>query len=205
MVKAAKMDADVQYTTAITIRAKVEVATDKKEKAASTKTSTDLFADIEAIGRYVDAKNAVAAALYIKLDRLRIVATKLKVVEEAASLPTIPSKLVDTEDKVIAPTSAIKSTLNAKLRNPSAIIDDWSLTANNSIDGFMCGSKTHTDGQRRTCSINHSPSEGSMVTTSSGSIYFLGKQVVQLFSGSAIQVDQVLAHNQTLGNQILKI
>ena len=52
---------------------------DKKDKVALTKTSSDLFADVESIGRYINVKNAVANALGVKSDRLRIVAAKLKV------------------------------------------------------------------------------------------------------------------------------
>ena len=91
MAKAAGLDEDGQYATAVTIRAKSEVATDKKDKAALTKTSTDLFNDVEVIGRYVDATNAAANALDIKSNRLHKVAAKLKVAEKTATLPTIPA------------------------------------------------------------------------------------------------------------------
>ena len=63
-----------------------------------TKTSTDIFVDIEAIGRYVNATNDAADTLNIKSDCLHIVAVKLKVAEAAAPLPTIPSKLTHTEE-----------------------------------------------------------------------------------------------------------
>ena len=146
VVKAAKMDADAQYTTAVIIRAKSEVATDKKDKVILTKTSNNLFNDIKAIGRDADAINAVAGTLDIKLNHLHQVAAKLKVAEKAAPLPTIPAKLVHMEDKILPQPNAIKLTSIAKPRNPSAIIDGWSLTCNNSIDGFICGLNTHSDG-----------------------------------------------------------
>ena len=120
---------------------------DRKDKAPFARASTDLFADVAAIRSFVDAKNAAADALDIKSANLCIVAAKLKVIEETAPLCAIPAKLANTEDRIVAQTNAIDLISNAKPKNASAIIDGWSLTANNSIDSFICGSKTHTVGQ----------------------------------------------------------
>jgi hypothetical protein len=73
----------------------------------------------------------------------------------------------------------------SKPRNPSAIIDGWRLTRNNSISGFICGSIIHSDGQFTSSSINSSPSEGSIITTMSGSIYLLGNKASSIENKSS--------------------
>jgi hypothetical protein len=146
VAKAAKMDADAQYATAVIIRAKFEVATTTKDKVALTTTSTNLFNDIQAIARYVNTMNAAADALDIKSNCLHQVAAKLKVAEKAALLPTIPAKLAHVEEKILPRPDAIKLVLISKPRNPFAIINGWRLTRNNSIVGFICGLDIHSDG-----------------------------------------------------------
>ena len=94
VAKAAEMDADAQYATAVIIRAESEIAMDKKDKVALTKTSTNLSNDVEAIGRYIDATNTTANALVIKSERLRVVAAKLRAEEKVAPLPLILDKHV---------------------------------------------------------------------------------------------------------------
>ena len=195
VAKAAEMDADAQYASAVIIRAESEAATDRKGKVALTKTSTNLFRDVEAIGRYVDATNATADALVIKSDRIRVVAAKLRVAEKVAPLPLILAQHATDKNDKVAPTKitpdrfddvdVIKSTLIAKPRNPSAIIDGWRLTRDNSIDGFIIGSKTHSDGHFTSSSINSSPSAGSIVTTMSGSIYLLGNRASSIDNKSS--------------------
>ena len=125
VAKAAEMDADALYATAVTIRVESDAVTDHKDNATLTRTSTVLFADVTAIGSFADAKNAAADALDIKSAKLHIVTAKLKVVEEAAPLPTIPAQLTNTEDRIVAQTNAIDLISNAKPKKPSAIIDGW--------------------------------------------------------------------------------
>ena len=79
----------------------------------------------------------------------------------------------------------LKSTSIAKPMNPSAIIDGWRLTSNNFINGFICGSKTHYDGQFTSSPIDSSPSEGSIITTMSGSIYLLGNKASSIDNKSS--------------------
>jgi len=185
VTKASEMDADAQYATAVIIRAKSEVATTTKDKVALTTTSTNLFNDVKAIARYINATNAAADALDIKSNRLHQVAVKLKVAEKAALLPTIPAKLAHVEEEILPRPDAIKLVSISKPRNPSAIIDGWRLTHNNSIAGFICGSIIHSDGQFTSSSINSSPSEGSIITTMSGSIYLLGNKAMSIENKSS--------------------
>ena len=74
---------------------------------------------------FIYAKKTAAVTLDIKSDNIRIVAAKLKVVEEADPPPTVSAQLTNTEDELVNHANAIDLKSNAKPKNLSVIIDGW--------------------------------------------------------------------------------